>query len=260
MIRRDANENGFARWILISQVDHARLSARLAEHWGAAPFARLEPENEIVAAVRHHDDGWAAWERSPQVDPQRGRPLDFTEMPLDDALAIWRSSIAAAAAIGHLAAWMVSGHFSALLRRSDHLQADSPAGAAHKAAEFLAEEDVSRSRHLEAWIAADRRRHNAEAARRALSWLQMFDWLSLWFCCAERTKSLEEEPPGSPPLTIRPVGGGRFQCSPWPFDAEELVVESPGCSVPAAQYADATALAAAPSRQVTLRWILCRSP
>ena len=120
MIRREVSfADGVKHWLLISQVEHARLSGVLAEKCLAMfagdgqTAARLQ--DELLAAITHHDDGWHEWEQVPRLDPQHGRPLSFLELSLDEALPIWDRSIIAASEIGQLAAWTVAGHFGALL-------------------------------------------------------------------------------------------------------------------------------------------------
>src|SRR5690242_18324673 len=99
MIRRlEQHPDRGDSWLLIPQIEHARLAGRLAENWGAAPFGTLPARDELIVAVEHHDDGWADWDRRPAVDAERGTPIEFTEMPLADALGIWRQSIDIAAA------------------------------------------------------------------------------------------------------------------------------------------------------------------
>src|SRR5581483_10014235 len=141
MIRRkQIDGTGRAFWVLISQVEHARVAGELAQQWGNPPLTPLVPRDELVATIRHHDDGWAEWERMPGVDPQLGQPYAFTEMPLADSLAIWRKSIDGARSLGNLAPYLVSGHFSALLRHSNAWQkSDTPATPLAQA--FLSEQD-----------------------------------------------------------------------------------------------------------------------
>ena len=122
MIRRDIDmPPGEPSWALISQVDHARISFELAEHWcedqlwGHRVLANDDTLREALSAIAHHDDGWTEWEQFPGIDPEHHRPLSFTETPLDDSLAIWSESVHRAEKIGPLAAWMVAGHFAALL-------------------------------------------------------------------------------------------------------------------------------------------------
>src|SRR5689334_22023337 len=101
MIRRpQPGVDSQPQWVLISQVEHARVSGELAEHWAAGALA---PRDELVATIYHHDDGWREWEQRPDVDPEPGRPRAFTEMPLADSLVIWQRSIDAAARLGNLA-------------------------------------------------------------------------------------------------------------------------------------------------------------
>ena len=187
MIRREMFlPEGDRVWALISQVEHAHLAADLARSW-RDPLAPEETrdgprtsaaEDELLAAIEHHDDGWAEWEEAPELDPEHGRPRSFMEMPQPDSLAIWSKSIAVAEQIGPLAAWVVAGHFSALLKIG---------GEARSAEADLAREwnDLMRSRRT-AWLghwtasAAD---HTQEVADHALQALQFFDAASLWICC-----------------------------------------------------------------------------
>lgn len=88
MIRRDAGE----QWLLISQVDHARVAADLAMAWGNDDVARLPLAEWLVPAVRDHDEGWRTWETAPTVT-EDGVPRQFTEMSVDVANEIWGRSI-----------------------------------------------------------------------------------------------------------------------------------------------------------------------
>ena len=89
MIRRDCG----SEWLLISQIDHARLAETLASSWGNSQVPRLPEPVELIPAVRDHDEGWLDWEQSPTVDEATGRPLNFTEMPMEVSTRIWEKSI-----------------------------------------------------------------------------------------------------------------------------------------------------------------------
>lgn len=93
MIRRESEKS----WVLISQVDHAVISAEVAAAWGNDAVHALPLRNELLRAIRLHDDGWPSWEAWPSVDPKTGVPRDFTEMPMAEAAAIWSRSIDVAA-------------------------------------------------------------------------------------------------------------------------------------------------------------------
>jgi hypothetical protein len=248
MIRRDAEND---QWILISQVEHARLAGLLAAPWGTGSFAALEPRAELVAAIEHHDDGWSAWEVAPKVDAETGRPLDFLETPLTDSLAIWRDSIEAAAnKAGPLAGYMVSGHFSALLRRSS-TRAKEHAASAALANDFFRQQSERQS----AWLTAAH--VDQAAAERAVGWLQLFDAISLWLCCAERREPETFDTPAGQSVTFHPdANRNEFRVSPWPFEPSRLDLTVVGRAVPAVKYASPSDLATAIATPATLRWML----
>ncbi len=187
MIRREILlADAVPRWLLVSQVEHARLSYRLAQHCishfggglapSADPIAAAEVRNELLQAIRRHDDGWAGWEARPGLDPQFHRPLSFRELPLGEALANWNGSIRSAADVGPLAAWMVAGHFAALLEDSE--KEHDEAQATH----WLAKIAALRNSWFADWQALHPAVHTAKLAEEALQWLQAFDVLSLWLC------------------------------------------------------------------------------
>src|SRR5262245_41885998 len=118
MIRRDGrNESGQPTWLLIAQSEHARLAHQLAACWRRRSGFSAAAYRQWLATVRAHDDGWDEWESVPHLDSVPGRPIQFTEMPGTTALPIWTRSIAACEDLGPLAAFTVSGHFSALLEQ-----------------------------------------------------------------------------------------------------------------------------------------------
>lgn len=283
MIRRDATlADGRPGWLLISQVEHARLSGALAA--AARPHSLLGLDSaeesggdslstelaavraEMLAAITHHDDGWRGWQAAPKLDPDHGRPYSFTEMPAGDALRIWSGSIAAAAVEGPLAAWMVAGHFRRLLDHSDSL------GAGPLADLWRAAQDRSRDLYLDEWKFAAPDVHTGALAEHALEALWIFDAISLWFCCgcpggdaAEPT----EEAFACGPLAIgdgttlatelqhaAPVAGhGVAIARPWIFAVETIELDAPAMLVPAKRY-DCTAELVAAYEPTTLRWTL----
>ena len=251
MIRRAEHQTAAGPcWLLISQVDHARLSANLAERWGASPVAPLHPRHDVLAAVLHHDDGWAAWEQQPEVDDEQGQPLNFTEMPLATAVDIWRRSIAACAAFGPLAGWIVSRHFAVLLDRASSWEKTE--AERELAGAFRREQQSQADGWLSQWQSTQAR-HSAERAERGLAQLQLFDLLSLWLCCDEPSQPAAFDTPGGPAVTFSPAGT-TISVSPWPFTSGPFTVGITAREVEARHYGSAIELAEAPSRQVELRW------
>ena len=211
-----------------------------------------------MPAIFGHDDGWAEWEKFPGVDPQLGQPLNFTEMPLAVSLAIWRRWIDAVQMYGDLAGYVVSGHFSALLRHLNHWQ---KIGADHgvEAADFLARQDAFRTQALARWQSTHAASDAASVAAAGLKWLQFFDALSLWFCTAQRDRPQTLDPPGGPPLTLSPRSPTEIVLSPWPLNQAELTIAVVGRRVPAVRYASREELAAVQSAPLRLVWRLAPS-
>lgn len=284
MIRRElSRETGQAQWLLVSQVEHARVSGQLARHWigtDLSPrvcdgrFLADDLTQEIVAAIAHHDDGWSNWEARPRIDSVEGRPFGFLdEMPRDETREIWDGSIAAARRIGLLAGWIVAGHFYELMnkaeRRQDGGAVDWLAATARQRREWLAEWLASNVDHVEL------------IARQALRLLQACDFLSLWLCCKcpvasdEIVKQLEPFRLNWPADGIGPVeflarrresqpsdSQHRFHDSgwdavgaPWPMDSVEIRPEAGAWLAPIKRY-DSTEEFLSARQPITLHWRL----
>lgn len=259
MIRREVRfADGVPRWLLISQVEHARLSGELAERcitFFGEPKNSLDPvRKELLQAISHHDDGWLDWETEPRLDPELGRPASFMELSLGEKLNIWERSIQTASAIGPLAAWIVAGHFSPLLVTVGHHAAEAPAK------KWLCEVASQRSEWFASWHSRDESLHTVELAGEALRWLQLFDILSLWPCSLypvvgeqaprrpEPYRTAEDWPlvreicPSSESSFGKPF---RIVFDPWPFVERKILVNVAAHVVPARHYASSRELLAA---------------
>lgn len=242
MIRREITlENDTRAWLLISQVEHARISGELTRAWHK-PFS-----HEVDEAITHHDDGWAKWEAAPQLDLERGRPLSFLEMNIADAIEIWHDSIATARRIGPLAGVIVAGHFLGLASGSDH--AEHPL-----AQEWLREVSRQRTAWLEEWR-SDSPANTPAVADRGQQMLLTADLLSLWLSMdGPITGSNSASMPNAEMQSRASTVLGKYQftpqdksmrdseiawqgsLTPWPFAAAELALASPALVVPAAHY------------------------
>jgi hypothetical protein len=274
MIRRDVRlPDGSAGWMLIAQVEHAHISAQLAERcsgrFGSQSCASIDGKTnplaavraEVLAAIRCHDDGWAEWERAPRLDPKLGRPLSFMELDHAESIAIWSRSIATAEAYGPLAAWMVAGHFLRLLNKSD--------SAHHEQSAVQWRDDMERRRDawLHAWQAVDPALRSRALADEALQWLWTFDEVSLWFCCIcpnregdSRTDVHSTIAGQGTPVELRLESTadkelGTAIAHPFRFDQNAVNIEAAGLVLPAAKYADPDELLAV-GQPTTIHWRL----
>lgn len=347
MIRRDAHD----RRLLISQVEHARLAADLAEAWRDPQLLEFPQRLELLSAIRHHDDGWAGWEQAPTLNAD-GAPRDFTEMPMPVATDIWSRSIDACAESEELARQLILTDFKQFLVRRGWKPTESRIEILHTILEnpeantydgvverlvsseirvsratlfrtltMLVEANIIEPLGVDLWdsgfrVTRERRRpspsgglwvsrhfsHLAEQARDSRTstedkqatglfldqqaalrdiwrhrlgwensataieqleetgflWLQTFDRISLWFCCAERTDPYTITLPSGDPVTFHPHAGGSVVLDPFPFAAPEFRISIEGVVVPMQPFRDEqplrVALAAAPSQ--TLQWRL----
>ena len=269
MIRRDVDlGDGRALWLLVSQVEHARLSAVLAERC-LASFGQAAPEldcvrHELLQAIARHDDGWAQWEQQPGIDPELHRPLSFRELSHDESLANWDGSICSAAEVGPLAGWTVAGHFAMLLESSktEFDQADTT--------QWLANIAEQRTNWLAQWQAIDPDWNTRALADEALLWLRVFDVISLWICSVAPFggEAVSQWPEGyhiglgesfetqlAANSKVDNSNRGVVTVDPWRFDGSELEVEATGHVVPVGEYRDANMLLAA-YEPIQLSWRL----
>ena len=270
MIRREVVfSDGVPQWLLISQVEHARLSGTLAEscldQFGeSAPGGERQSldavRQELLQAIIHHDDGWQAWEANPPLDKDKGRPLSFDEVPPQNAFEIWTASALAASEFGDLAAWAVASHFSAILATSEHHLADT------KAKSWLSATTERRSEWFARWHSRNERVHTSQLAGEALKWLQLFDILSLWPCMLYPVASeIIKDIPASFRTAddwilvreLRPASEACRQIAfdPWPFQQRRVSMEAAARLVPVREYANSAELFAA-AQPFTARWEL----
>lgn len=217
MIRRDDDDH----WLLISQVDHAQVAAEIAAAWGNERIAGLPLPELLVTAIRHHDDGWREWARSPRVDPETGQPRNFTEMPMREATVLWSQSIAVCSGeadtpqksdetpgrLSPLAGLWVSRHFCWLAAKAIESRQDDIEDC--RALQRFLDTQSELQTVLRRQAARDFESRGLELdglIENGFRCLQFFDGLSLWLCCAQRSEPLDFEIPGG--QTARVAEGG----------------------------------------------------
>ena len=250
MIRRNVIlPGGTSAWLLIAQIEHARVAFEIARDWGASPFVPLCPRTLLFKTILRHDNGWRRWERYPEIDPSTGCPLDFTEMPAQVAQEIWESSIDACSDIGPLAQYLTVAHFLHLRSRGD--SAGTNIGGC-----FLTEFRFRSERWLQQWKWCDPESHTDQLALSALRYLQLFDAISLWLCCAEQTESRRFQDPDGQTIELLPTGSRRVIASPWPLTVADLRIDVTGRLVPVRDYQNAADLDSVTYREFSLDWQL----
>lgn len=250
MIRRLADSDLVKQppgWLLINQIDHARIAAEIA-----ACLPDQTPIDELVVKIiRHHDDGWRAVDDEPAFDAANGRPYDFREMPSRSKNEIWSRSIEGAVQFGSLAQFLVARHF---LRLRQNVNGPN-ISAAHR--EFALRFQRQAERWLADWQAFDRVQNTEKEALRQLAKLQWLDDWSLWLCCAERERHWQTTDHEGRDICLRPDDVPRvFRVDPWPFGVDKLVCQVSSRFLPVKKYVDASSMLKALVPDVALRWQL----
>lgn len=215
-----------AKYHLVRQPDHARLSGQIVERFAIAGAPAVE--DDIVRGIGLHDEGWSDFDSGRQrlqATPveysagsvplnAEGKPLSFLEIKAEDFLRAWRVSIEAAEAVAPVAGLMVSGHFRRI-------------GRFGMGTGTYSEDDMNRVREF---IAGERERERTLLRLQGRStaeveyWidvLQFCDLLSLYLCCGSEENVEFPHRIGPKGETIRlQVQDGVNVLSPSPFARE----------------------------------------
>jgi hypothetical protein len=101
------------RWdgelLLVTQPDHAHFASRLLALRRDDGLAGHPRRDEILLAVREHDNGWREADAAPRVD-ERSRPLDFREAPAPLRQEVWLRGVARYAERQPYAALLIAEH------------------------------------------------------------------------------------------------------------------------------------------------------
>lgn len=245
--------------LLITQMDHARVAGELAEAWGAAPWARPEPYESVCLAAALHDEGWAAADARPALDPETGWPTPFWALPYRERAAFYQEGITEVAAQNAYAGLLVSLHLVALWDgggiRAPLDLTSLPEEEAAAVAGFISRE-ASRQTALRQHLAAAAPAGEA-AFHRALQvnlhWLAIWDWLSLLLCLDADVNAALDGPAATPgpslsgvplgyvgagltDLQVRRLEPGVLGVDPYPFIREPLSLMVPARRLPARRY------------------------
>lgn len=79
--------------LLIAQSDHAAVAETIVGAWRRDGFPSAPRRRAVLLATRRHDDGWIDEDRSPLVDEESGRLVDFTDAPDAVKQRIWPRAV-----------------------------------------------------------------------------------------------------------------------------------------------------------------------
>lgn len=220
------------------QEDHAELSAQFAAHWGNARFSKLRPYQTMVFATTYHDSGYREWEGTPPMNVAKGRPYAHREdIPSfeDVELKAYGRNVDWLSAQDPYAGLLVSMHRTGLWHNRYNIFTE-PAGRLRERSlpvQNAKKQMEAKQEEMKTALAAKNPGFEKELAYNYMA-LQIFDLLSLYFCCdgyasedqfkeyAIAPVRLTYESDPTVKLTLRPNGAGAVIIDPYPFDESPL--------------------------------------
>ena len=227
------------RCFVSTQEDHAELSAQLAAHWGNERFSQLRPYKTMVFATTFHDSGYREFEANPPINVQKGRPYAHREeVPSFEAIELeaYTRNVDWVRSHDPYAGLLVSMHrtglwqnrYNVFTQPSMRLRERSPQVQAVK------KELERKQEQYKQELAAGNPGFENELAYNYRA-LQIFDLLSLYFCCDGYASDSQFKEYSIAPVRVaydsteevelRIVpDGNAVRFDPYPFDVSPLRV------------------------------------
>ena len=230
------------RSLVSLQEDHAELAAQFAAHWGNERFSRLRPYQAMVFATTFHDSGYREFEGNPPMNVAKGRPYAHREeVPNFETVELkaYAKNVDWVSAQDLYAGLIVSMHRTGLWQNRYNVFTE-PSMRARERSQAVqnAKKDLeAKQEETKKRLGAGHAGFENELAYNYMA-LQVFDLLSLYFCCDGYAADDRFKPYTIAPvrvsydgdetvrLTIRPNGAGSVIFDPYPFDLNPLEVSA----------------------------------
>jgi hypothetical protein len=223
MIRRDDKEG----WILINQHDHAELSGEIMKHWDNENFTKPAPYDEVIFAIREHDNGWREWDSSPEVNHANQYPRNFLEMTHKEQTRIWRRCFKRHSHEHPYASVLIALHFGTLNEKSLNKNSDnSYPKAFHKEIIYFVS-NMLRIKASDLSLSSF-----TKDVQVNLRFVQVGDIISLALCHGWSSNEITYVPlnydNSSTTLSIKSNDGKNFTITPYPFSPSSMRFEIQG--------------------------------
>lgn len=209
--------------LLITQPDHAALSAHIMRHWIRDGLPDSPRREDILLATAEHDNGWREVDATPLVDEATGELLDFIRTPDETKRRVWPRGVERLAATPYAAA-LVAQHAIHVYARFRATVAWGP---------FFADMEARRDQHLAAATAT------FETLSHDYAFVRLGDLISLVFCNAWTEPETDEFG-----YVIR-LMDAQVTVSPDPFEGRPVPIEIAVRQLPNRPFASAADAAAA---------------
>jgi hypothetical protein len=224
--------------LLITQEDHAELSAQFAAHWGNERFSKLQPYDSMVFATMHHDSGYREWEGIPPINFAERRPYGHREDPPSFEqveLQAYATNVEWVKAHDPYAGLIVSMHRTGLWQNRYQTMGPAKRRSERSQATWAAVEKMEKRQQDEKKLLGDDEPKFEPQLWFNYKLLQVYDILSLYFCCnGYDGENLKEERIGPVPvaydtedevtLRIIPSDETSVKMIPYPFVSSPLKI------------------------------------
>lgn len=226
--------------IVSTQEDHAELSAQFAAHWGNQTFSKLRPYESMVFVTTYHDSGYREWEGSPPMNLEKGRPYAHREtVPHFESteLEAYAKNVEWVRLHNRYAGLLVSMHRTGLWENRYNAFTSPRGRVRDRSPQVKAAKQALESKQEEerAALGAGNPQFVAELWFNFRA-LQVFDLLSLYFCCDGYATDDQFKGDLIAPVPISygtseetdlrliPAGLNTVKVVPYPFDVSPLTV------------------------------------
>ena len=218
--------------LVVRQPDHGMQTGLFAERWGNDRTPPFDPRQPVIDAGTRHDNGWAAWEEHPSMDPETGQPWQFFKLTPHEHVPLYRRGIQMAADHDPTTGLLVSMHGAGLYndRYGTFRLAERTFSESERAIvdEFLAEQALFQQSLAQRALGRDLHSHVTTDPQVWYNYLllQVWDRLQLQFAfrlAADGEIAPLPRPDGpSGALRITNTGELSVALDPYPFDDAPL--------------------------------------
>ncbi len=230
------------RRFVCTMEEHNDLCDQFAQAFGNAEFERPHPHDEVLYAIRHHDQGWEEFDANPVLDTKSGFPAGLGTGPVPGGLDTNRRSPdfnearhAYCGLLSSMHSWgLYNGRYGFTefrVRKGGATSIPVPPDQAD-AIHAMLDGERTRQQRLKAELAADPETAAWVEEKRLMQnykLLQFCDTLALYFNLrneAEREEEVFVHVPKSPEadatVPMRPTGGNHYLLTPFPFAGDRL--------------------------------------
>ncbi len=256
---------------VITMDQHTAFAGALARVFGNERFEPVEPRDEMLYVVSHHDAGWRELDAQALRDPETGLPYHLVQTPFERIVETSAASpefnTRRHPFCGLLSSMHSWGLYNGRYGMSEKVLLDALADAHRERADRMLDGERARQQRLVEALSADPATAGwVEEGRlfQCYKQLQFFDTAALYFHCTPAAERSEETFTHVPldaerdtKVRVEPVGEAAYVFAPYPFAEDEVELSFEGRYVEPEATGDSLAetLFARPVERQTVRLV-----